>query len=162
MVRARSKCPFSTDSSPITPNAREPTIVGRLWRSARRRWYLGAVIRRLVLIAAGIVAGLVVAEAGLEVLHPLWRVPYPPRCYRPDLYERFDPYGYRLRPRIHVQDEYPPGHPVNVTANADGFRGSRDLHEADARKRIIVLGDSMVFGSGVEERERFTERLEAA
>lgn len=120
------------------------------------------MFRGLVLIAAGLVAGLALAEVALEQLHPLWRVPYPPRCYRPGLYERFDPYGYRLRPRVHVQDEYPPGHPMTVTANADGFRGSRDLHEGDARRRIVVLGDSMVFGSGVEERERFTERLEAA
>ena len=120
------------------------------------------MIRRLALLAAGIVVGLVIAEVGLEQLHPLWHVPYPPRCSRPRLYEEFDPYGYRLRPHIRLQDEYPPGHPTTVTSNADGFRGSRDLHATDARRRIVVLGDSMVFGSGVDEDERFTERLEAA
>jgi len=50
---------------------------------------------------------------------------------------------------------------VTIHSNADGFRGG-DLHERDGRRRIVVLGDSMVFGSGVEERERFTERIEAA
>jgi hypothetical protein len=49
---------------------------------------------------------------------------------------------------------------VTVTSNADGFRGRRELDARDARARIVVLGDSMVFGPGVEEPERFTELLE--
>src|SRR5262245_37514339 len=60
-----------------------------------------------------------------------------------------------------MRDEYPPGHAVTIVSNADGFRGGRDLREKDPRRRIVVLGDSMVFGSGVDEGERFTERLEA-
>jgi hypothetical protein len=57
---------------------------------------------------------------------------------------------------------YPPDapHTVTLTSNADGFRSRRELRQPDERTRIVVLGDSMVFGEGVEEPERFTELLE--
>ena len=50
---------------------------------------------------------------------------------------------------------------LSIVSNSDGFRSRRDFREPDARRRIVVLGDSMVFGSGVEESERFTEVLES-
>jgi lysophospholipase L1-like esterase len=49
---------------------------------------------------------------------------------------------------------------VTFTANAQGFRTAHDLEAVDGRTRIVVLGDSMVFGVGVEAAERFTELLE--
>jgi hypothetical protein len=62
------------------------------------------------------------------------------------------------------RDRYPfPGGTVyTITANADGFRARRELGEPDPRPRVLVLGDSMMFGPGVEEPDRVTERLEAA
>jgi hypothetical protein len=49
---------------------------------------------------------------------------------------------------------------VTVTSNRDGFRSRRELRPGDGRTQIVMLGDSMVFGVGVEEPERFTELLE--
>jgi hypothetical protein len=120
------------------------------------------MIRQLALLLVGLLAALPVTEVALRLVHPLWRIPYPPLCYS-NLYEEFDPYGYRLRRGLVARDDFPFIHPIQVTihSNGDGFRG-RDLRERDGRQRIVVLGDSMVFGSGVEESERFTERLEAA
>jgi hypothetical protein len=61
---------------------------------------------------------------------------------------------------IHDVYPFPDGRRLIVNANRDGFRGMRELGEADPRPRIVVLGDSMVWGTGVEETERLTERLE--
>jgi lysophospholipase L1-like esterase len=82
---------------------------------------------------------------------------------RADLYQRFDPYGYRLWPSRTMTYQYPREHPRELTlkSNSHGFRSRREFDERDDRPRILFLGDSMVFGEGVEESERFTDLLEA-
>ncbi len=49
---------------------------------------------------------------------------------------------------------------LEVTSNSDGFRNSREFDEPDARKRILVIGDSFTFGLGVRAEDRLTEQLE--
>ena len=119
---------------------------------------------RLVgLLLLGLVVGLALSEGMVRLADPQWRIPYPPTCYAPGLYEPFDPHGYRLHPNQVMRDTAPwlHGGGITVHSNADGFRGP-DLRRRDARRRVVVLGDSMIFGMGVEEAERCTERLEAA
>lgn len=84
-------------------------------------------------------------------------------CERPEFFQQFEPYGYRLWPSRSTQYIYPRNNPRKLSAvsNSDGFRSSREFVEADDRLRILVLGDSFVFGSGVEESERFTNCIEA-
>ena len=50
---------------------------------------------------------------------------------------------------------------IDVRINSSGFRGP-DYHLEDhqPRKRVVVLGDSFVWGYGVEEEEMFTSRLD--
>ncbi len=105
---------------------------------------------------------LAAAEAVLRRSDPQWMVFDPPVCFRPDLFEQSS-FGYRLHPGLAKPYTYPKDAPRSITlrANAQGFRGRRDLNESDPRLRIVVAGDSMVFGQGVEEEERFTEQLEA-
>jgi len=109
-----------------------------------------------------LVLGLAAVEVGLRAMSPAWTLFLPPVCFRPDLFEQVT-WGYRMWPSRTFDHDYPPLHPrrVRVTTNAEGFRGPRDLHTADTRPRIVVAGDSMVFGEGVEEAERATEVLEA-
>jgi lysophospholipase L1-like esterase len=45
--------------------------------------------------------------------------------------------------------------------NTRGLRGAEVWPKASGEFRIVVIGDSMVFGGQVPEDERFTERLEA-
>jgi len=118
---------------------------------------------KILLLVVSLVASLALAEVGLRSQIRLWTINYPPICWRPDLYQRFDPYGYRLWPSKRMKHLYPVDHPRNLTinSNSDGFRSRRELRPGDARRRIVVLGDSMVFGMGVQETERFTELLEA-
>lgn len=126
-------------------------------QSRQRTW-----MRTALLIAA-----LTFALAGVEAALRLWNLytppPYPPVSSRGRLFERFDPHGYRLRPSRVATYSFPQSNPRTLTmsSNRHGFRGRRELDERDDRARVIVLGDSMVFGQGVEEDERFTEVLES-
>jgi hypothetical protein len=117
---------------------------------------------KLALLLTSLTLSLLLAEAAFRLARPLWAIPYPPVCFWPQLYQRFDPHGYRLWPSRRAEERYPPASPrtLSIVSNSDGFRSRRELREPDRRPRILVLGDSMVFGSGVEESERFTELLE--
>lgn len=114
----------------------------------------------LCLIA--LVVSLGVCESVLRMLGRFQAPSYPPTCARPDLYQQFDPHGYRLWPSHTSTYLYPKHHPRRLTlvSNRHGFRSSREFDEPDTRLRIVVLGDSFVFGEGVEESERFPNVLE--
>ncbi len=88
--------------------------------------------------------------------------PYPPMTYRPELYQPNELYGYQLWPSRSTTYLYPLHNPrkLKVVSNSDGFRSSREFDEFDDRVRIMMVGDSFVFGEGVEEHERFTNVLE--
>jgi hypothetical protein len=131
--------------------------------AANRQHARRTIARALVLVCA-LAISLVMLEAALR-LSGRFQVP-PDRIVstRPELYQAYAPHGYRLWPSRTTTYLYPRDNPrrLTVTSNRHGFRGRRELDEPDARPRIVVLGDSMVFGEGVEEPERFTEQLEAA
>jgi hypothetical protein len=105
-----------------------------------------------------------IAEVWLRYSNPLWEVRHPPVCLRPDMFRFSSAFGYNLWPNRRFEYRYPPESPTLtlVHSNSAGFRSTRDFDGADHRPRVVVLGDSMVFGSGVDESSRFTERLEAA
>jgi lysophospholipase L1-like esterase len=120
-------------------------------------------LQRVVVLVTSALLSLLALEG---ILRLTGRVPIPPArvgTARPELYQAHKPYGYRLWPSRTTTYLYPRENPrlLTVTSNRHGFRGGRELDEPDARPRIVVLGDSMVFGEGVEENERFTDQLEA-
>jgi len=82
---------------------------------------------------------------------------------QPELYQAHLHVGYRLRPNLNTTHRYPASskEPVRIVSNSDGFRNSREFDERDGRPRILVMGDSFVFGVGVHAHDRLTEQLEA-
>mgnify|MGYP000449589533 CR=1 FL=1 len=115
------------------------------------------------IVVASILTALGVCEGVLRA-----RGSYPPpetpiRTARPDLY-RADPHvGYTLWPATTTTYRYPQTSDTSIplVSNSDGFRGSREFDERDGRVRVLVVGDSFVFGQGVRAEERVTEQLEA-
>lgn len=51
---------------------------------------------------------------------------------------------------------------ITIRINETGFRDDPFAPVPGPRTRVVVLGDSVVFGAGVAETARFTERLEAS
>ncbi len=121
------------------------------------------MLRALALLVMSSALAFGGAEAALRYLDPGWTIFFPPICFRPDLFEQV-PWGYRLHPSRTLQHRYPPrgGPTVQLRSNADGFRSRREFRDADSRPRVVVLGDSLIFGEGVEESERVTEVMESA
>lgn len=122
------------------------------------------MIRNAGLMILSVVIALFVAEGTLRLLDLYDPFPYPPV---PRWTEQFGPhpaYGYALHPGQTTTFDYPPAAPRTTTihANSDGFRQVRELDEVDDRTRLLVVGDSYVYGIGVEEDERFTDLVEAA
>ncbi len=81
-----------------------------------------------------------------------------PRCFRPDPI-----LPWRLQPGAStrlVSTEF--DHAIHI--NGQGMRMDRDVEKETpaGRKRILVVGDSFVFGWGVEAHEAFPQLLEAA
>jgi lysophospholipase L1-like esterase len=65
--------------------------------------------------------------------------------------------GWCPIPNSHL--EVPGDRTISVSHNSHGFRDVEPVF--DQRPRIVFLGDSMVWGSGVEASERFTDKLRA-
>lgn len=94
----------------------------------------------------------------------LYRPPDTPiTTARPDLYTADPHAGYTLWPSKVTTYRYPQTSDVAIplVSNADGFRTSREFDERDDRLRVLIVGDSFVFGQGVWAEERVTKQLEA-
>lgn len=116
-------------------------------KSARRKW-----LGRGAQIALGLVVGCIVAEGGFCA-----------RDHRAfphlNVYVADSALGVRLRPGATEHVAFG-GNPVTaVRINADGLRGGP--LSAPAAGEVLVLGDSQVFGLGVEEEETFSAQLRA-
>jgi hypothetical protein len=119
-------------------------------------------MKALVLSVVAILATLALAEAALRILDVARPLELPPMPSRPEMFVADSEVGYRLWPSTRTCMRYPPGarRVLQVISNSDGFASSRELGAPDPRPRVLVLGDSFVFGTGVNEGTRLTEIVE--
>ena len=121
----------------------------------RRRWSF--VITALLL---GSVAALVLVEIGFR-----WFWTLPPQFaefQQQGLYAQVPGGGVGLQPGYRGTLQMGPGAPVTrVEVNALGMRGPEIGGKQAAERRVLVLGDSLVFGYGVEAEQALPARLEA-
>jgi lysophospholipase L1-like esterase len=103
-----------------------------------------------LLVCAGLLGG---TEALLRALRPRGLEKAP--ALQPHVYSPV--YGWRLRPgwRGRTRDGR------TVAINAKGFRGPLPETTSDARLRVLLLGDSITFGTGVDDHETFAVQLAA-
>ena len=130
---------------------------------AEGAWVGRSRLLNIALACVSILAACAAVEVGLRISGS-YRPPADPiQTKRPDLY-RADPHvGYTLWPSKTTAYRYPAKNEglIPLVANADGFRAAREFGERDGRIRIVVVGDSFVFGEGVRAEDRFTEQLES-
>jgi hypothetical protein len=111
---------------------------------------------RLLLLGTSLLfcaAAVGLAEAGLRLFTPASLADAP--ALQP--YVHSPAYGWTLRPGFAGKTR--DGRLVRV--NARGFRGPEPAAPAPGRRRVLLLGDSITFGTGVDEAETFAERLGA-
>jgi lysophospholipase L1-like esterase len=123
-----------------------------------------AIVRskKILLALASLAAACFVAElAATASMRGRWERGVVPRLQWLDVGVREPQRGWANRP--HLRAELIGKHePYHV---AHDSRGYRQVERSDERAgdvvRVLVLGDSIVYGWGVEAHERFTDRLES-
>ena len=114
----------------------------------------GGLKGRLLLAVASLFLCLVLAlaaELALRLIRPRGLEAAP--ALQPHVYSPI--YGWRLRPSW--QGRTRDGRAVSL--NGAGFRGPAAGAGAAGRRRVVVLGDSLTFGTGVEDGETFVAQL---
>jgi len=122
-------------------------------------WLLGRhqVKSGLVILCSLLLASLL-AEGLSRIFFPLWA----PRTGRVTEFWQYNSrYGWTHIPLVSGSFESY-GFDTKVRINSKGFRG-REIDYARDRQfmRVLMLGDSYVWGFGVQEEEMFTSRMEA-
>lgn len=130
-------------SSPESP---APAAPGRRWRRGLRH---GG--RALLGLALG--SGLAEAAFGYR---DGWAFPHL------NVYVEDEERGVRLLPGATENIRFSNNPISHVRINGEGFRGGTWPPAGDASDEVVVVGDSQVFGLGVEEGETFSEALRAS
>lgn len=117
----------------------------------------GAIAARVALVVAGILLPLVVLEIVLRVIDA------PVEIYNPlnGFNVGDERLGWKGRPNVDRRFRKL-AFDTHVRHDADGFRAPEPAPDAAATERILVLGDSYVWGWGVSQGELFTDHLQRA
>ncbi len=67
--------------------------------------------------------------------------------------------GWRPLPHLDLQRRNADGEPWQVRTNASGYRSATEVFDPGAARRLLVLGDSFVFGEGIDIEDRFDSLL---
>ncbi|HEY8152622.1 MAG TPA: hypothetical protein VII72_00695 [Myxococcota bacterium] len=116
-----------------------------------------------LLVTASLVASLAAGEVALRILHPSARQPFLVGQFLESERGKFCAYdpqlGWMGKPGIDAPFHYLDCQ-HRVRQNRHGFRGAEYGFERSDEPRIVVLGDSFVWGFGVEDDQIFTSVLE--
>jgi hypothetical protein len=112
--------------------------------------------RRILFMAGGIVLALVAAETALRVLRLA-----PARGVGTVTATDFERLPGIFTPNQHVRDLQQPALPYTVTIDSLGFRGADFPRPKPASQlRVLMLGDSYVYGDFVDDNQTFPFQLE--
>lgn len=130
----------------------------------------GYIVKHLVLIFLGVMVAILLCELTLRLFCP---AKYPPFSYLEKhkrfvingqeskgsgMFARSDYYAFDLRDNLHaIITDRDYNCTQKVTTNGDGFRFTSKLN---SQKKIMVLGDSVTFGWGVNDGESYPAQLQ--
>ncbi|HTY17289.1 MAG TPA: GDSL-type esterase/lipase family protein [Myxococcota bacterium] len=121
-----------------------------------------ATASNLLLLACSSIFSLLLVEIGLRVAHHWTRPEVVQATYgdNPWTFFQYDPVlGWR--PRAGAEGTFSiRGSHTSVRVNEKGLRDVDHAYGKGARPRLLALGDSFTWGYGVEQSERFTDRLQ--
>lgn len=111
--------------------------------------------RRWAFVVTALLLGLVLALLLLEVVFRLlWTLPPAFAEFgQAGMYVAGQDGTPMLSPGYRGQLQFGDGPPTNVQVNASGMRGAELPARGEGQKRVLMVGDSLVFGYGVQDEE---------
>jgi hypothetical protein len=124
-------------------------------RTALRGW-LAVAVRRLLLLGVALVVALVIAELVLRLFHLA-----PAQGISTVSAKQFERLPGMFAPNQRVRDLQKPALPYVVTIDSLGFRGAEFTRAKPVNQlRVVMLGDSYVYGDFVDDDQTFPVQLE--
>ena len=108
----------------------------------------------LALVAVAFALAYALGEAAIRLLQPQQLI-----VVRPDIWQPADTVGWRARPSLRTSINTGEG-TVSLLTDAHGFRVGRSGAAADAKRRVLLLGDSYMIALQVEYEETLASKLE--
>jgi lysophospholipase L1-like esterase len=118
------------------------------------------IFQNLLLVLAGIGVGLLLIEAGLRIFAPQ---PSNLMNWENFFYHKYDnELGWTTKENTFGVDHPNPQEPaVQIRINSQGYRGQEyPRQKAPGTRRVVILGDSITFGYGVEEKDSYPAILQ--
>jgi len=114
---------------------------------------------KLITSVAAALFSVLIAEVALRFL-PIWIGRNSDTMFK--LMEHSDTLGWKMKPAIHETVDFVDVQDIPIRSNSDGFWGDEFPERRSPDDcRIIFLGDSLTWGYGVREEERFSNVLGA-
>jgi hypothetical protein len=110
------------------------------------------ILTNLSVIVTGLMVALAIGEIGVRIISPQRTGPVEFAAH-PEL-------GDIMFPNQKGRRTLPGVYDYTYSNNSLGFRGSREYGDRKSCCRIMVLGDSMTYGVGVNDDQTFASRLE--
>jgi lysophospholipase L1-like esterase len=111
-----------------------------------------AIFAHLGLILGSLIVVALIAELFLSLAMPL--------LYRPRVTRLDRELGWYHTPKVSIEDALE-GHTFRVSYNSRGYRGpDYSLQKPSGMRRVVVLGDSFVDGSEVDDTEVLTHQMQ--
>jgi len=130
---------------------------------ARLKSRLAPLATNALLLSLSLIASLAAGEVALRLVHPSARQPFLFRQYLESERGKFCSYdpqlGWMGKPAADASFHYLDCQ-HQVRQNRYGFRGADYGFDRTGKRRLVVLGDSYVWGFGVENDQIFTSVLE--
>ena len=116
---------------------------------------------KLLLACASSLLALVLCELVLRLgAGQIYPTPLYPGDRQIERDATFDPLiGWKLPPDAVLQEQHDE-YSITIRGNRQGFRSAHDFDSPTPLKKLVFLGDSYTFGSGVEGGETFAAHLE--
>jgi len=120
----------------------------------KSRTSISSILGNVLLVFASVLGSLLIAEFGIRLLAPQDLDPHPRGLYSAD-----SELGWTLTPGFSGEDSSPEFE-VSLRINSIGIRDKELGPKLPNQQRILILGDSFTYGTGVEWRDAYPHRVQ--
>jgi len=118
--------------------------------------FIKKTLKLLLVLSIQIIFIALALEVGLRFIADDF---IPPGADQPKIWQYHDTYGWVGQPNIDLPFRHP-AFTINIKHNDMGQRDQHYSSQRNNKNRILLIGDSFVWGYGVEDKQRFAEIID--